>query len=193
MSRVEDILTFWFDEPQDTQAYCEERRQLWFGRDPQFDQDIRDRFIDDYQLAAERQLMDWQEAPRSALALLILLDQFPRNMFREDPRAFATDPLAREVATLLVQTGTDRQLLPVERMFVYLPFMHSESLAHQQESVALFQQLAQERSYLDSSSYALRHQAIIERFGRFPHRNASLGRPSTVEEHAFLQQPESSV
>lgn len=192
MSRAEDILTFWFHEPQDTQAYCEERRQLWFGHHPQFDQEIRDRFTNDYQLAAERQLMDWQEALQPALALVILLDQFPRNMFRQDPRAFATDPLAREVAVLLVQTGADRQLLPVERMFVYLPFMHSENLAHQQQSVALFQQLAQERSYLDSSSYALRHQAIIERFGRFPHRNTILGRPSTVEEREFLQQPESS-
>ena len=192
MSRAEAILTFWFGKPQDNQAYCEERLRLWFGRDPQFDQEIRDRFTNDYQLAAERRLMDWQETPRSALALVILLDQFPRNMFRADPRAFATDPLAREVATLLVQTGADRQLLPVERMFVYLPFMHSENLTHQQQSVALFQQLAQERSYLDSLSYALGHKETIERFGRFPHRNATLGRPSTAEEREFLQQLESS-
>jgi len=192
MSRAEDILAFWFDEPQDNQAYCEERRQLWFGQAPQFDQEIRDRFTTDYQLAAERQLMDWQEVPRPALALIILLDQFPRNMFRGDPRAFATDPLAREVATVLVQGGADRQLLPVERMFVYLPFMHSENLTHQQQSVALFQQLAQERPYLDSRSYAIGHKEIIERFGRFPHRNTILGRPSTVEESEFLQQPGSS-
>lgn len=192
MSRAEDILAFWFDEPQDNQVYCEERRQLWFAQDPQFDQEIRDRFTNDYQLAAERQLMDWQEVPRLALALIILLDQFPRNMFRGDLRAFATDPLAREVAAVLVQRGTDRQLLPVERMFVYLPFMHSENLTHQRQSVALFQQLAQERSYLDSRSYAIGHKEIIERFGRFPHRNAILGRPSTAEESEFLQQPGSS-
>jgi uncharacterized protein (DUF924 family) len=191
MSQAEEILSFWFAEPRDDQAYYEERHQLWFARNPQFDQEIRDRFTSDYQLAAQRKLMNWQELPRSGLALVILLDQFPRNMFRGDPRAFATDPLAREVATVLVERGTDRQLLPVERMFVYLPFMHSENLTHQRQSVALFQQLAQECPYLDSRSYATRHKESIERFGRFPHRNVILGRLSTPEEIEFLQQPES--
>ena len=192
MSRVEEILSFWFGEPRDDQAYCEERRQLWFAQDPHFDQEIRDRFAGDYQLAATGKLTDWQDSPRSALALLILLDQFPRNMFRGDPRAFATDPLAREVAAGLVHRGADRQLLAVERLFVYLPFMHSENLTDQRHSVALFQQLAQDCAYLDSRSYALKHQEIIERFGRFPHRNAVLSRPSTAEESEFLRQPESS-
>jgi uncharacterized protein (DUF924 family) len=191
MSQAEEILSFWFAEPRDDQAYYEERHQLWFARNPQFDQEIRDRFTSDYQLAAQRKLMNWQELPRSGLALVILLDQFPRNMFRGDPRAFATDPLAREVATVLVERVTDRQLLPVERMFVYLPFMHSENLTHQRQSVALFQQLAQECPYLDSRSYATRHKESIERFGRFPHRNVILGRLSTPEEIEFLQQPES--
>jgi uncharacterized protein (DUF924 family) len=113
-------------------------------------------------------------------------------MFRGDPRAFATDPLAREVAAGLVHRGSDRQLLAVERLFVYLPFMHSENLTDQQQSVALFQQLAQDCAYLDSRSYALKHKEIIERFGRFPHRNAALGRPSTAEESEFLRQPGSS-
>jgi uncharacterized protein (DUF924 family) len=187
MSQPEEILTFWFGKPQDKQAYDKERQQLWFSANPLFDQEIRDRFTSDYQLAAARKLMDWQQTPRTALALVILLDQFPRNMFRGDPRAFATDPLAREVATSLVQTGADRRLLPVERMFAYLPFMHSENLADQQQSVALFQQLAQERSDLASLSHAIEHKETIERFGRFPHRNAVLGRPSTAEEIAFLQ------
>jgi uncharacterized protein (DUF924 family) len=191
MSQAEEILSFWFAEPQDDKAYYEERHSLWFTADPQFDQEIRDRFTSDYQLAAQRKLMNWQELPRSGLALVILLDQFPRNMFRGDPRAFATDPLAREVATVLVERVTDRQLLPVERMFVYLPFMHSENLTHQRQSVALFQQLAQECPYLDSRSYATRHKESIERFGRFPHRNVILGRLSTLEEIEFLQQPES--
>jgi len=136
--------------------------------------------------------MDWQQTPHSGLALIVLLDQFPRNMFRGDPRAFATDPLAREVATHLIQHNLDQQLLPVERSFVYMPFMHSEVLADQQRSVTLFRQLAQERPYLNSVSYALKHQEIIERFGRFPHRNAVLGRSSTPEEVEFLQQPGSS-
>src|ERR1051325_7354306 len=192
MSRAEAILSFWFGEPRDDQAYCEERRRLWFAQDPQFDQEIRDRFAGDYQLAAEGKLTDWRDSPRSALALLILLDQFPRNMFRGDPRAFATDPLAREVAAGLVHRGSDRQLLAVERLFVYLPFMHSEDLTDQRQSVALFHQLAQECVYLDSRSYARRHKETIERVGRFPHRNAVLGRPSTTEESEFLRQPGSS-
>lgn len=192
MSQAGEILSFWFGEPRDDQAYSEERRRLWFAQDLQLDQEIRNRFITDYHMAAERQLMDWQDTPRSGLALVILLDQFPRNMFRGDPRAFATDPLAREVATSLIQRGSDRHLLPVERMFVYLPFMHSEDPAHQQQSVVLFQQLAQERGYLDSVPYAIRYREIIERFGRFPHRNAILGRLSTPEEAEFLEQPESS-
>src|SRR6266545_2739257 len=134
MSRPEESLSFWFAEPRDDQMYFEERRQLWFAHDPQFDQEIRDRFTRDYQAAAERQLMSWKEMPRTGLALVVLLDQFPRNMFRGDPRAFATDPLAREVATSFIQKGEDQLLLPVERMFVYLPFMHSEDLTHQRQS-----------------------------------------------------------
>jgi uncharacterized protein (DUF924 family) len=192
MSRAEEILSFWFAEPQDNKAYYEERHSLWFTADPQFDQEIRDRFTSDYQTAAKRKLMGWKEMPRTGLALVILLDQFPRNMFRDDPRAFATDPLAREVAIALIQRGDDQLLFPVERMFVYLPFMHSEDLIHQRQSVVLFQQLAQQRAYLDSMSYAIRHREIIERFGRFPHRNAILGRLSTPEEVEFLQQPGSS-
>jgi len=192
MLRAEEVLSFWFGKVRDDKTYYDERHVLWFTADPHVDQEIRDHFTTDYQLAAARQLMDWQNAPRTGLALLILLDQFPRNMFRGDRRAFTTDPLAREVAARFVQQGNDRHLLPVERMFVYLPFMHSEDLSHQQQSVTLFQQLARERVYLGAVSYAVRHQEIIERFGRFPHRNAILGRASTLEELAFLQQPGSS-
>src|SRR5712692_7618325 len=162
MSRAEKILSFWFAEPQDNKAYYEERHSLWFSADPQFHQEIRDRFTSDYQTAVERKLMGCAETPRVGLALVILLDQFPRNMFRADPRAFATDPLAREVATSLMQRRDDQLLLPVERMFVYLPFMHSEDLAHQRQSVVLFQQLAQQRDYLDSVAYAVRHKELIE-------------------------------
>lgn len=192
MSRVEKILLFWFGHPQDDRAYYDTWHKRWFTPDPQFDLTTRECFIADYELAARRQLMAWQQAPRSGLALLVLLDQFPRNMFRGDPRAFATDPLARKVATHLIQHNRDQLLLPVERSFVYMPFMHSEILADQHRSVTLFRQLAHERSYLNSVSYALKHQEIIERFGRFPHRNAVLGRSSTPEEVAFLQQPGSS-
>jgi uncharacterized protein (DUF924 family) len=192
MSRIEEILFFWFGEPRDDKTYYEERSKLWFTPDPNFDQAIRDRFLVDYQLAAERKLMEWSDTPRSSLALILLLDQFPRNMFRGNPRAFATDPLACEIATLVVQSGTDQRLLPVERMFVYMPFMHSEDLVRQQRSVHLFQQLAQLCPYLNSVSYAVQHRETVERFGRFPHRNAILGRPSTLDEAEFLKRSESS-
>ena len=192
MSRVDEILTFWFGTPRDDEEYYATWHKLWFTPDPQFDLTIRERFLDDYQLATERKLMEWQEQPRSGLALILLCDQFPRNMFRNDPRAFATDPLARAVATHLIQIGLDRHLLPVERSFIYMPFMHSEALQDQQHSVMLFRQLAEEREFLNSVPYALRHREIIERFGRFPHRNASLGRQSTPEEEVFLTQPGSS-
>jgi uncharacterized protein (DUF924 family) len=194
MSRVNDILTFWFGVPQDDKAYYDEWHTRWFtpNPNPQFDQEVRERFMDDYQWAAERQLMEWQAASRSGLALVILLDQLPRNMFRGTPQAFATDALAREVATHLIQAGFDQRLLPIERAFVYMPFMHSETLADQQYSVELFQQLAQEREYLSFVTYAIEHLEVIKRFGRFPHRNAILRRPSTPEETEFLTQPGSS-
>ena len=184
----EEILSFWFGEARDDAAYYTERSAVWFTQNPQFDQDIRARFAMDYDRAADRKLFYWRDTPRTGLALVVLLDQFPRNMFRGDPRAFATDPLAREVAEHLIQAGFDRQLLPVERVFAYLPFMHSENRADQRRSVALFEQLARECGYLDVVSYAINHMEIIERFGRFPHRNATLGRPSTPEEVEFLHQ-----
>jgi uncharacterized protein (DUF924 family) len=192
MSRAEEILSFWFGEPYNAQQYYDERRKLWFASDPRIDQDIRNRFLVDYEQAAAQGLEDWGATPRSALALILLYDQFPRNMFRGEPRAFATDLLARRVTDCLLRTQSDQQLLTVERSFVYMPLMHSEDLADQRRSVALFQQLAQDNPFVDSVSYALRHLEIIEQFGRFPHRNAILGRSSTPEEIAFLQQPGSS-
>lgn len=192
MTRHEEILTFWFGEPRDDKAYYDEWHSRWFTPNPRFDQDIRDRFTRDYEQAVVRQLAHWLKEPRSGLALILLFDQFPRNMFRGHPQAFVTDASARDVAARLIQAGFDRQMLPVERSFVYLPFMHSETLAHQHYSVALFQQLAQEREYLNSVTYAVKHRDVIKRFGRFPHRNAILGRPSTPEEAEFLTQPEAS-
>ena len=192
MSRSEEILSFWFGVPRDDEAYSNEWQSRWFASHPPFDQEVRDRFTEDYQKATARQLREWQTAPRSGLALVLLFDQFPRNMFRGTPQAFATDTLAREVANFLIQASFDRQLLPIERAFVYMPFMHSETLADQHYSVELFQQLAQEREYLSFVTYAIQHLEVIERFGRFPHRNAILGRPSTPAETEFLTQPGSS-
>jgi len=192
MSRSDEILFFWFGEPRDDKAYYDEWHSRWFTPHPSFDQEVRDRFTNDYQKAAARQLGEWRTEPRSGLAVVLLLDQFPRNMFRGKFQAFATDAVAREVANHLIQAGVDRQLLPVERAFVYMPFMHSEALADQHSSVALFQQLAKEREYLTFATFAIKHREVVERFGRFPHRNAVLGRVCTAEEAEFLTQPGSS-
>jgi uncharacterized protein (DUF924 family) len=192
MSRIDEILSFWFGEPRNEQQYYDERRKLWFAADPQIDQDIRNRFLGDYERAATQELQEWAVTPRSALAHILLYDQFPRNIFRGTPRAFATDALARETTAYFLHSQGDRQLHSVERQFVYLPLMHSEDLTDQQRAVSLFQQLAQDDPLVDSVSYALRHHEIIARFGRFPHRNAILGRASTSEEIKFLQQPDSS-
>ena len=192
MAQVKEIFTFWFGAPRDDKTYYDEWHSRWFTSAPQFDQEVRDRFMEDYQQAAARQLAEWQTEPRAGLALVLLLDQLPRNMFRGTPKAFATDASAREAASHLIRSGCERQLLPIERAFVYMPFMHSEALADQHASVALFQQLAQEREYLTFVTFAIKHREVIDRFGRFPHRNAILGRPSTAEEAAFLTQPGSS-
>ena len=192
MSQVDEILSFWFGELRDDKAYGDGRFPIWFAQNPQFDQEIKVRFAADYQLAAERKLDDWKKTPRGSLALILLLDQFPRNMFRGDRQAFATDPLALEVAEYMIREGFDLELLPIARLFVYLPFMHSEKLEHQRQSVALFQKLAQERDYVDALPRAIRRMEIIERFGRYPPRNTILGRVSTPEEVEFLKQSGSS-
>ncbi len=193
MADANEILSFWFGQLQDNAQYYDERSRLWFAGDPTTDQAIKDRFFTDYLQAAENKLAHWQETPRTALALILLYDQFPRNMFRGDPRAFATDHLAQAVTFHVLNTASDTQLQPIERTFVYMPLMHSEDLDHQRRSVELFQHLARVQPYLQGVVlYAVKHLEIIERFGRFPHRNAVLGRPSTPEEIDFLSQPGSS-
>ena len=191
VTQSEAVLTFWFGEIRDEPAYFEEYAPRWFVQNADFDRQIVRRFQAAYELAAQGQLTHWTETARGGLALILVLDQFPRNMFRNDPRAFATDPLARQIAEQMIAAGLDRQLRLAERYFVYVPFMHSEDRKHQQRSVMLFQQLAEERAYFDTS-YAVRHREVIDRFGRFPHRNTVLGRVSTPEELAFLKQPGSS-
>ena len=186
MSTPQDVLRFWFGEP------AGERRKAWFVKDPLFDAEIRAQFLSTHQAAARGELSAWNERAAHALALIVVCDQFPRNMFRADPAAFASDPLALAVAKRLIASGGDAAMRPIERMFVYLPFEHSEVLAEQQRSLELFAPLAAFPETADSADYARRHYEIIERFGRFPHRNAALGRPSTPEEVAFLATPGSS-
>lgn len=183
MNRAEEVLRFWFGEPAGAP------RKAWFEKDPVFDAGIRARFLDLHAAAARGTLASWNETPAEALALIVLTDQFPRNMYRGTAAAFATDPVALTSARRVVASGWDPRMLPVERIFVYLPFEHSESLADQERSLELFKPLEAIPESSDNWSYAVRHWEIVKRFGRFPHRNAALGRPSTAEETEFLKQP----
>jgi uncharacterized protein (DUF924 family) len=167
-----DVLAFWRAAGPDK----------WFNKDAAFDAEIRARFLPTYEAAAAGRLAHWEATPEGALALLLALDQFPRNMFRASARTFAADPLARAVADRAIGRGFDARFPMPERMFFYLPFEHSEDLADQERCA----ELNRERGDADSLKWALRHADIIRRFGRFPHRNAVLGRATTPEEQAFL-------
>ncbi|MBD2666155.1 hypothetical protein B6N60_02218 [Richelia sinica FACHB-800] len=189
MSQATAILDFWFGHPQEVE-YGKPRR-IWFSKDLDFDQVVRDKFLEDYRKAAAGDFDDWMNAPESCLALILLLDQFPRNMFRDTPEAFATDWEALSLAQHAVAQGYDRSLLSVQRWFIYLPFEHSENLAHQRQCIKLFQQLSHDRDSADAIKSAFQHMEIISRFGRFPHRNQILGRISTPQEEEFLQESDS--
>ncbi|MGE0719065.1 MAG: DUF924 family protein [Alphaproteobacteria bacterium] len=167
-------------------------RQEWFTKDPDFDATIRTAFADAVGRALAGGFAEWEATGDGTLALLILLDQFPRNLFRGTARAFAGDARARAVADRALARGCDRGRPACERIFFYLPFEHSELMADQDRSCALFGQLAGEENGASYVDYAERHRDVIRRFGRFPHRNAALGRASTPEEEAFLKQPNSS-
>ena len=153
----------------------------WFAKDAEFDRRFRNRFLAAHERAARGCLDGWQATPEGSLALLLLLDQFPRNAFRGTPRMYATDPAARAIARLAVDAGHDRAVMPGLRLFFYLPFAHSEHLADQERSVALCRHLGQ-----PSIAHACRHRDIVRRFGRFPHRNPILGRVMHPEEQSYL-------
>jgi len=179
--------------------WCAERcRPLWFERNDGFDGEIRRAFEGWIEPAAEGRLAHWEETPQTALALVVLLDQFPRNIYRGSPRAWRYDPAALAVAGRAVARGLDR-VTPLDlRFFFYLPYEHSETLADQERSLALFRawveahEGAARAEAADQYRYVARHEEIIRRFGRFPHRNAILGRTSTPEELEFLKEPMSS-
>lgn len=170
---VQDLLDFWF---------ADETKARWYDSTRAFDETCRKRFGDLHERAAQDQLADWQNTAEGALALCLLLDQIPRNIFRASPKAFESDAKAVRVATAAIEQGLDKELESERRAFLYLPFMHSEELADQERSIDLNRSLDNE----DSLAYAKDHADIIRRFGRFPHRNAILGRDSTNEELAFL-------
>ena len=189
--QAQKVLDFWFlppDHPGHGQA-----RMEWFRKDDGFDVLIRARFGALIDAAIAGGLGEWDATPHGALARLIVLDQFTRNVYRGTPRAFAGDAWALALAVAMTQQGLDQQLPPMLRAFVYLPFEHAEDLAMQARAVELFQRLAQAQPGFESMlDYAERHQEVIARFGRFPHRNAILGRTSTPQELEFLRQPGSS-
>jgi uncharacterized protein (DUF924 family) len=174
---AQHILDFWFSE---------QVRPLWFRSTPEFDQEIRQRFEATWQAARDGKLNNWEVDVRGALALVIVLDQFPLNMYREQAASFSTEAAAREVARRAIERGWDSELDEAGKAFLYLPFMHSENLADQDRSVALYEAAGMK----DNVRFANHHRDIVRRFGRFPHRNAALGRECTGAERAWLQTKE---
>ncbi|TQV73689.1 DUF924 domain-containing protein [Aliikangiella marina] len=175
----QDVIRFWFEEIEPAS---------WFKKDRNFDQIIRERFLETYYQATRCELSEWRDSPQGRLAEIIVLDQFSRNMFRDLPQAFKFDALAVALTQEAVRVGDDIKLEINQRKFLYMPLMHSESFMVHQQAVELFSQPGLEDNY----DYELKHKVIIEKFGRYPHRNQCLGRESTAEELEFLSQPGSS-
>lgn len=187
--RIDAILRFWFGDGAPPPF-----RAQWWAKDAAFDDEIRARFAG-HRLAAITGALDaWEETPRGALALVILIDQFSRNLFRGSPEAWANDAQALRICDRAIARGLDAKLVGSERLFLYMPTMHSEDIEVQNRSVALFEALGRElgEPFTNNAEYARRHRDIVARFGRFPHRNAILGRESSAEEAAFLLEPGSS-
>lgn len=172
----DEVLHFWFEEATPAQH---------FVRDAAFDAAIRERFGETHRAVARGELAAWRDTPDGRLAEIIVLDQFSRNLFRDDARAFACDGMALVLAQEAVRAGADRGMPAARRAFLYMPFMHSESRTIHVEAERLFRQPGLEDNY----KFEVKHKAIIDRFGRYPHRNRVLGRASTPEERAFLEQP----
>ncbi|GAB3538450.1 DUF924 family protein [Noviherbaspirillum agri] len=198
MENPDTIREFWFGTSADDVVIAREQSRLWWTKHPDTDALIRQRFAPWLDRAVHHELDAWDNTPTGRLALILLTDQFSRNMYRDTPRAFASDPLALRWCKEGLQQHVDAQLRPIERVFFYLPLEHSESLPDQEQAVAYFQALVDElepqqrpgfEGFLD---FARRHREVVARFGRFPHRNRILGRDSTPEEVVFLSQPGSS-
>jgi uncharacterized protein (DUF924 family) len=185
--RARALLDFWFGLPGDPER--EDHRPIWFKSTPEHDAQLRELFLADYERAAAGALDAWEAAPETALALLLLLDQIPRNIFRDTPRAYATDAAARATAERALARGFDATFPVAWRKFFYMPFHHSEDLADQRRAAALAASLPDTRDRRGGlGRYGLPYPEVIERFGRFPHRNTILGRASTPEEVAFMAQ-----
>lgn len=194
------MLEYWFGDLKEGEAPTDEVIARWWGKDWKTDDYIRKNFRRDLEEASRGELARWEETLCGTLALIIVLDQFSRNVYRDNPRAFAGDKLALEIAERGISKGFDKELHPVMRVFFYMPFMHSEDMVMQERSLVLFRGLEDEFSHVPDVSemlssnrdFAERHYNIVKRFGRYPHRNGILGRESTPEETEFLKEPGSS-
>jgi uncharacterized protein (DUF924 family) len=187
MSSSNEILDFWFGKV-DHPSYSF-RRKAWFTKDPKFDSEISERFLLDYEKAAAGELAHWKDISHSCLALILLLDQFPRNLFRGDARTYATDMQALSLTRFALSQGYDQELIPVQRWFIYFPLGHSESLDDQHQVKELVDKLGDDPDSIFISLAAHKHLEVIKRFGRFPHRNQILNRKSTHDEEEFLRMP----
>ena len=198
VTKERQILDFWFGTRDSDMDIIKEKSALWWGKDNTADQEIKSLFSDDLERVIDGEFNHWTETPTGRLALIILTDQFSRNIYRGTTRAFAQDALALKWCLEGLEYAVDTRLRPVHRVFFYLPLEHSESLDHQIRSIECFTALIDsispehKKAFSGFLDFAVKHREIIERFGRFPHRNSILGRKSTAEETEFLKQPGSS-
>lgn len=191
-ARAQDVLDLWLGPESERDAPAEEVRQRWFAKSAEYDARLLREHGADLEAAVRGEFHDWPTTPRGRLALVILFDQITRNLRRDTGAMFDNDVQALTLARDGIARGEDQTLHAAERYFLYMPFMHSEKLADQERSVALFTQLAADAPHLNAVEWAVKHRDIVARFGRFPHRNKLLGRTSTADELLFLQQPGSS-
>ena len=176
MDKIHDILHFWFEETSSKQKYM---------KDEAFDARIKDEYEDTYWELVRSRGTEWRKTPKGSLAAIVVLDQFSRNMFRGDPQSFAADDLALEIAGEMGASGTDKEITAERRGAIYMPYMHSESKEVHARALSIFERHAQETGEMSGLEYEKKHKAIIDRFGRYPHRNKVLGRTSTLEEEEF--------
>ncbi len=191
-ARIDAILAFWFKEHELSAPQIDRRMDIWFGEDPAFDHEIQQHFAGDVEKASEAKLDHWADEPRGRLALILLLDQFRRNIYRGTSRAYDKDRAALKLCVEGAMQRKDRGLTPIQRVFFYMPLQHSESLKVQTKAVELYTRLAEavsptlRETFLTIAQFAELHRDIIEQYGRFPHRNALLGRQNTPEEDEYL-------
>jgi uncharacterized protein (DUF924 family) len=192
VARIDEILSFWFKEQALSAPQIDRRMDIWFGADAEFDAAIKAEFEDDMERASEGQLDHWADEPRGRLALILLIDQFRRNVYRNTAKAFSHDKLALKLCVEGAMAKKDKGLTPIQKVFFYMPLQHAESAKVQAKSVELFNKLAEsvsptyQETFLTVAQFAELHKDVIDQYGRFPHRNELLGRDNTPEEDEYL-------